>query len=160
LFLASKLCPDNRHQRRQSAELQIKEKPRIARWRGCFRLAAQGAMQSKTAVRSLHPSPQRPDWGAPTAINGWSEQNLHGLFYRNAQVSAAALRRSKAKPYYEQRYKDRLLYNLTKTSKRTRISAHALSRPATGFSFLRSAPRTPAGPLIPKRKKRGFDHLQ
>jgi hypothetical protein len=45
--------------------------------------------------------------------------------------------------YYEERYKERLLHNLTKRAKELGFT-HAFQ--LNGIQFLRSAPRTPAGP--------------
>ena len=78
-----------------------------------FRLAAQGAMQSKIAIGAFIRR-IRARLGAPTAINAGANK-LGRLFYRMLKFGAAYVEQGQT--YYEQRYKERLLHNLTKRAK-------------------------------------------
>src|SRR5258708_13601811 len=78
-----------------------------------FRLAAQGAMQSKTAIGAFIRR-LKARLGAPTAINAGAHK-LARLFYRMLKFGAAYV--EQGQPYYEQKYKDRLLRTLSKRAK-------------------------------------------
>src|SRR5260221_7414051 len=77
------------------------------------RLAAKGAMQSKTAIGAFIRR-LKARLGAPTAINAGAHK-LARLFYRMLKFGAAYVEQGQA--YYEQKYKDRLLRNLSKRAK-------------------------------------------
>ncbi len=106
-----KLCPDNRI----SGGKLLSSRPRKTKNRAAamFRLAAQGAMQSKTAIGAFIRR-LKARLGAPTAINAGAHK-LARLFYRMLKFGAAYVEQGQA--YYEQKYKDRLLRNLTKRAK-------------------------------------------
>ena len=93
----------------------LSSRPRKTRNRaaGMFRLAAQGAMQSKTAIGAFIRR-IRARLGAPTAINAGANK-LARLFYRMLKFGAAYVEQGQT--YYEQKYKERLLYNLSKRAK-------------------------------------------
>jgi transposase len=105
------LCPDNRI----SGGKLLPSKPRKTKNRAAamFRLAAQGAMKSKTAlgafIRRL-----KARLGAPTAINAGAHK-LARLFYRMLKFGAAYVEQGQT--YYEERYKERVVRNLTKRAK-------------------------------------------
>ena len=106
-----KLCPD----RRVSGGKLLKSKARKTKNRAAnmFRLAAQGAMQSKTAlgafIRRI-----RARLGAPTAINAGAHK-LARLFYRMLKFGEAYV--EKGQGYYDQKFKERVLNNLSKRAK-------------------------------------------
>jgi transposase len=106
-----KLCPDNRI----SGGKVLSSRPRKTKNRAAamFRLAAQGAMQSKTAIGAFIRR-LKARLGAPTAINAGAHK-LARLFYRMLKFGAAYVEQGQA--YYEQKYKDRLLRNLSKRAK-------------------------------------------
>jgi hypothetical protein len=106
-----KVCPDNRIS--GGKVLSSRSRKTKNRAAGMFRLAAQGAMQSKTAVGAFIRR-LRARLGAPTAINAGANK-LARLFYRMLKFGAPYVEQGQT--YYEQRYKDRLLYNLTKRAK-------------------------------------------
>jgi hypothetical protein len=62
---------------------------------------------------------QSGDVGAPTAINAGANK-LARLFYRMLKFGAAYVEQGQT--YYEQRYKDRLLHNLSKRAKESTFS--------------------------------------
>ena len=78
-----------------------------------FRLAAQGAMQSKTAIGAFIRR-IKARLGAPTAINAGAHK-LAQLFYRMLKFGEAYVEQGQT--YYEEKYKDRLLRNLSKRAK-------------------------------------------
>jgi hypothetical protein len=78
-----------------------------------FRLAAQGAMQSKTAVGAFIRR-LKARLGAPTAINAGAHK-LARLFYRMLKFGEAYVEQGQT--YYEERYKERVLHNLSKRAK-------------------------------------------
>jgi transposase len=78
-----------------------------------FRLAAQGAMQSKTAVGAFIRR-LKARLGAPTAINAGAHK-LARLFYRMLKFGEAYVEQGQT--YYEERYKERVLRNLGKRAK-------------------------------------------
>jgi hypothetical protein len=88
----------------------LKTKNRAA---AMFRLAAQGAMQSKTAVGAFIRR-LRARLGAPKAINAGANK-LARLFYRMLMFGAAYVEQGQT--YYEEKYKERLLRNLSKRAK-------------------------------------------
>jgi transposase len=105
------VCPDNR----VSGGKLLSSKPRKTKNRAAamFRLAAQGAMPSKTAVGAfIRRLKARP--GAPTAINAGAHK-LARLFYRMLKFGAAYVEQGQT--YYEQKYKERVLRNLSKRAK-------------------------------------------
>jgi transposase len=106
-----KLCPDNRI----SGGKLLSSKPRKTKNRvaAMFRLAAQRAMQSKTAIGAFIRR-LKARLGAPTAINAGAHK-LARLFYRMPKFGATYVEQGQA--YYEQKYKDRLLRNLNKRAK-------------------------------------------
>ena len=106
-----KLCPDNRI----SGGKLLRSRPRKTKNRAAamLRLAAQGAMQSKTAIGAFIRR-IKARLGAPTAINAGAHK-LARLFYRMLKFGAAYVEQGQA--YYEQKYKDRLLRNLSKRAK-------------------------------------------
>jgi transposase len=106
-----KVCPDNRIS--GGKVLSSKSRKTKNRAAGMFRLAAQGAMQSKTAI-GAYIRRIRARLGAPTAINAGANK-LARLFYRMLKFGAAYVEQGQT--YYEQRYKDRLLHNLNKRAK-------------------------------------------
>ena len=106
-----KVCPDNRIS--GGKVLSSKSRKTKNRAAGMFRLAAQGAMQSKTAIGAFIRR-IRARLGAPTAINAGANK-LARLFYRMLKFGAAYVEQGQT--YYEQRYKDRLLHNLNKRAK-------------------------------------------
>jgi len=124
-----KVCPDNRIS--GGKVLSSRSRKTKNRAAGMFRLAAQGAMQSKTAVGAFIRR-LRARLGAPTAINAGANK-LARLFYRMLKFGAPYVEQGQT--YYEQRYKDPLTLQPHQTSKRTRISAHAFPA-GHGFSFL------------------------
>lgn len=106
-----KVCPDNRISGGKVLSSRArKTKNRAA---GMFRLAAQGAMQSKSAIGAFIRR-IRARLGAPTAINAGANK-LTRLFYRMLKFGAAYVEQGQT--YYEERYKERLLHNLTKRAK-------------------------------------------
>jgi transposase len=106
-----KLCPDNRI----SGGKLLSSRPRKTKNRAAamFRLAAQGAMQSKTAIGAFIRR-LKARLGAPTAINAGAHK-LARLFYRMLKFGAAYVEQGQT--YYEQRYKERLLRNLSRRAK-------------------------------------------
>jgi transposase len=106
-----KVCPNNRIS--GGKVLSSRSRKTKNRAAGMFRLAAQGAMQSKTAVGAFIRR-LRARLGAPTAINAGANK-LARLFYRMLKFGAPYVEQGQT--YYEQRYKDRLLHNLTKRAK-------------------------------------------
>ena len=106
-----KVCPDNRIS--GGKVLSSKSRKTKNRAAGMFRLAAQGAMQSKTAIGAFIRR-IRARLGAPTAINAGANK-LARLFYRMLKFGAAYVEQGQT--YYEERYKDRLLHNLSKRAK-------------------------------------------
>ena len=106
-----KLCPD----RRVSGGKLLKSKARKTKNRAAnmFRLAAQGAMQSKSAlgafIRRI-----RARLGAPTAINAGAHK-LARLFYRMLKFGEAYV--EKGQGYYDQKFKERVINNLSKRAK-------------------------------------------
>ena len=106
-----KLCPDNRI----SGGKLLSSRPRKTKNRAAamFRLAAQGAMQSKTAIGAFIRR-VKARLGAPTAINAGAHK-LARLFYRMLKFGAAYVEQGQT--YYEQRYKERLLRNLSRRAK-------------------------------------------
>jgi transposase len=106
-----KLCPDNRI----SGGKLLSSKPRKTKNRAAamFRLAAQGAMQSKTAIGAFIRR-IKARLGAPTAINAGAHK-LARLFYRLLKFGSAYVEQGQA--YYEQKYKERLLHNLNRRAK-------------------------------------------
>ena len=106
-----KVCPDNRISGGKVLSSRArKTKNRAA---GMFRLAAQGAMQSKSAIGAFIRR-IRARLGAPTAINAGANK-LARLFYRMLKFGAAYVEQGQT--YYEERYKERLLHNLSKRAK-------------------------------------------
>ena len=106
-----KVCPDNRI----SGGKLLSSRPRKTKNRAAamFRLAAQGAMQSKTAIGAFIRR-LRARLGAPTAINAGANK-LARLFYRMLKFGAAYVEQGQT--YYEEKYKERLLRNLSKRAK-------------------------------------------
>ena len=106
-----KLCPDNRI----SGGKLLSSKPRKTKNRAAamFRLAAQGAMQSKTAIGAFIRR-LKARLGAPTAINAGAHK-LARLFYRLLKFGTAYVEQGQT--YYEQKYKERLLRNLNRRAK-------------------------------------------
>jgi len=106
-----KLCPDNRI----SGGKLLSSRPRKTKNRAAaiFRLAAQGAMQSKTAIGAFIRR-IKARLGAPTAINAGAHK-LARLFYRMLKFGAAYVEQGQI--YYEQKYKERLLRNLHRRAK-------------------------------------------
>src|ERR1700675_508727 len=106
-----KLCPDNRISGGKA--LSSKSRKTKNRAAAMFRLAAQGAMQSKAAIgpfiRRI-----KARLGAPTAINAGAHK-LAQLFYRMLKFGKAYVEQGQI--YYEEKYKDRLLRNLSKRAK-------------------------------------------
>jgi transposase len=103
-----KLCPDNRI----SCGKLLSSKPRKTRNRAAamFRLAAQGAMQSKTAIGAFIRR-IKARLGAPTAINA----GAHKTHACSIACSSSAPLTSTT--YYEQKYKERLPRNLNRRAK-------------------------------------------
>ena len=106
-----KVCPDNRIS--GGKVLSSRSRKTKNRAAGMFRLAAQGAMQSKTAIGAFIRR-IRARLGAPTAINAGANK-LARLFYRMLKFGAAYVEQGQT--YYEERYKERLLHNLSKRAK-------------------------------------------
>lgn len=106
-----KLCPDNRI----SGGKLFSSKPRKTKNRAAaiFRLAAQGAMQSKTAIGAFIRR-LKARLGAPTAINAGAHK-LARLFYRLLKFGTAYVEQGQT--YYEQKYKERLVRNLNRRAK-------------------------------------------
>ncbi len=106
-----KLCPNNRI----SGGKLLSSSPRKTKNRAAamFRLAAQGAMQSKTAIGAFIRR-IKARLGAPTAINAGAHK-LARLFYRMLKFGAAYVEQGQL--YYEKKYKDRLLHNLSRRAK-------------------------------------------
>lgn len=102
-----------------------------------FRLAAQGAMQSETAIGAFIRR-IKARLGAPTAINA-EAYKLARLFCRMLKFGAAYVEQGQA--YYEQKCKDRLLRNLSKRAKEFGFQLTPLVRTSNGFSFLRDSYR-------------------
>jgi hypothetical protein len=98
-----------------------------------FRLAAEGAMQSKTAIGAFI-GRLRARLGASTAINAGANK-LARLSYRMLKFGAAYV--EQAQTYYEEKYKERLLLNLSKRAKEFGFQL-TLFEPAT-VQFLRRA---------------------
>jgi transposase len=105
------LCPDQRI----SGGKTLAPKPRKTNNRAAamFRLAAQGALQSKTAVGAFIRR-LKGRLGAPTAINAGAHK-LARLFYRMLKFGEAYVEQGQT--YYEERYKERVLVNLSKRAK-------------------------------------------
>jgi transposase len=124
-----KLCPDNRI----SGGKLLSSRPRKTKNRAAamFRLAAQGAMQSKTAIGAFIRR-LKARLGAPTAINAGAHK-LARLFYRMLKFGAAYVEQGQT--YYEQRYKERLLRNLSRRAKEFGFQLTPFE-PAHRFSFL------------------------
>src|SRR4029077_3792907 len=106
-----KLCPDNRI----SGGKLLSSRPRKTKNRAAaiFRLAAQGAMQSKTAIGAFIRR-IKARLGAPTAINAGAHK-LARLFYRMLKFGAAYVEQGQI--YYEQKYKKTQLRNLHRRAK-------------------------------------------
>src|SRR5258708_38841930 len=88
-------------------------------------------MQRKTAMGAFMRR-LKARLGAPTAINAGAHK-LARLFYRMLKFGATYVEQGQA--YYEQKYKDRLLRNLSKRAKEFGFQLTPLE-PATEFSFL------------------------
>jgi transposase len=106
-----KLCPDNRIS--GGKVLNSKSRKTKNRAAAMFRLAAQGAMQSKTAIGAFIRR-IKARLGAPTAINAGAHK-LAQLYYRMLKFGEAYVEQGQT--YYEEKYKDRLLRNLSKRAK-------------------------------------------
>jgi transposase len=106
-----KVCPHNRIS--GGKVLSSRSRKTKNRAAGMLRLAAQGAMQSKTAIGAFIRR-IRARLGAPTAINAGANK-LARLFYRMLKFGAAYVEQGQT--YYEERYKERLLHNLSKRAK-------------------------------------------
>jgi hypothetical protein len=106
-----KVCPDNRISGgKLLSSRSRKTKNRAA---AMFRLAAQGAMQSKTAVGAFIRR-LKARLGAPTAINAGAHK-IARLFYRMLKFGASYV--EQGQNYYEEKYKERLLRNLSRRAK-------------------------------------------
>jgi transposase len=105
------LCPDHRV---SGGEL-LSSQPRKTKNRAAamFRLAAPGALQSKTAVGAFIRR-LKSRLGAPTAINAGAHK-LARLFDRMLKFGAAYVEQGQT--YYEDRYKERAVRNLSKRAK-------------------------------------------
>src|SRR5258708_29180173 len=106
-----KLCPDNRI----SGGKVLSSRARRTRNRATamFRLAAQSAMRSQTAIGAFIRR-IKSRLGAPVAINAGAHK-LARLFYRMLKFGAAYVEQGQT--YYEEKYKERLLRNLSKRAK-------------------------------------------
>ncbi len=124
-----KLCPDNRI----SGGKLLSSSPRKTKNRAAamFRLAAQGAMQSKTAIGAFIRR-IKARLGAPTAINAGAHK-LARLFYRMLKFGVAYVEQGQL--YYEKKIQRPPTSQSQPTSQRIRTPTHA-SRPSHGFSFL------------------------
>jgi transposase len=106
-----KVCPDNRISGGKVLSSRArKTKNRAA---AMFRLAAQGAMQSKSAIGAFIRR-IKARLGAPTAINAGAHK-LARLFYRMLKFGASYVERGQT--YYEEKYKERLFRNLSRRAK-------------------------------------------
>jgi transposase len=105
------LCPDQRI----SGGKTLAPKPRKTNNRAAamFRLASQGALQSKKAVGAFIRR-LKARLGAPTAINAGAHK-LARLFYRMLKFGEAYVEQGQT--YYEERYKERVLHSLSKRAK-------------------------------------------
>jgi len=118
-----KVCPDNRIS--GGKVLSSRSRKTKNRAAGMFRLAAQGAMQSKTAVGAfIHRL--RARLGAPTAINAGANK-LARLFYRMLKFGQDYLDRGTE--FYEQRQRDQQLQYLQK--KAAQLGLHVVALPET-----------------------------
>jgi transposase len=106
-----KVCPDNRI----SGGKLLGSRPRKTKNRAAamFRLAAQSAMQSNTAIGAFIRR-IKARLGAPTAINAGANK-LARLFYRMLKFGEAYVEQGQT--YYEEKYKERLVRNLSKRAK-------------------------------------------
>ena len=106
-----KLCPDNRI----SGGKVLSSRARRTRNRATamFRLAAQSAMRSKTAIGAFIRR-IKARLGAPIAINAGAHK-LAQLFYRMLKFGETYVERGQT--YYETKYKERLLRNLNRRAK-------------------------------------------
>jgi transposase len=106
-----KLCPDNRISGGKVLSSRAgKTKNRAT---AMFRLAAQSAMRSQTAIGAFIRR-IKSRLGAPVAINAGAHK-LARLFYRMLKFGAAYVEQGQT--YYEEKYKERLLRNLSKRAK-------------------------------------------
>ena len=100
-----------------------------------FRLAAQSAMRSQTAIGAFIRR-IKSRLGAPIAINAGAHK-LARLFYRMLKYGAAYVEQGQT--YYEEKYKERLLRNLSKRAKEFGLQLTPCE-PSTAW-FLKSTPR-------------------
>src|SRR5258705_6799800 len=121
-----KVCPDNRI----SGGKLLGSRPRKTKNRAAamFRLAAQSAMQSNTAIGAFIRR-IKARLGAPTAINAGANK-LARLFYRMLKFGEAYVERGQT--YYETKYKERLLRNLNRRAKEFELQLAPLEL-STGF---------------------------
>jgi len=106
-----KLCPDNRI----SGGKVLSSRARRTRNRATamFRLAAQSAMRSQTAIGAFIRR-IKARLGAPIAINAGAHK-LAQLFYRMLKFGETYVEQGQT--YYETKYKERLLRNLNRRAK-------------------------------------------
>jgi transposase len=106
-----RLCPDNRIS--GGKRLSSKAGKSKSRATAMFRLAAQSAMQTQTAIGAFIRR-VKTRLGAPTAINAGAHK-LAKLYYRMLKFGEAYVEQGQSA--YEKKYKERLLGNLTKRAK-------------------------------------------